>query len=225
MGASEREGPDAPSARAPFPWVSATLITSAVLVHALKMYVTVRWPPKTFGDHLALSLQFGALFGPSVREGEWWRMLSFAFTHGNMMHLVFNMLATSALGVPLERRIGSLRFLQLTFVVCLGSAAFVLLLPGAVAVPTVGASGIIFGWAGALLLLLGRAQTRELVQMLILNAAISLLPGISWQGHLGGFLFGLPCGLVLRRNPQAFSARAPIFAAAAGALAIYATYR
>ncbi|MBI2395306.1 MAG: rhomboid family intramembrane serine protease [Deltaproteobacteria bacterium] len=225
MGATEREGPDAKAARAPFPWVSATLIATAVLVFALQTYVERRWPPKTRADELALTLKFGALFGPSVRDGEWWRMLSFAFAHGSTLHLAFNMMATSALGVPLERRIGSLRFLQLSFVVCLGSAALVLLAPRAVPAPTVGASGIIFGWAGALLFLLGRAQVRELLQMLILNAAISLLPGISWQGHLGGFLFGLPCGLVLRRDPQAFSARAPIFAAAAGALAIYATYR
>lgn len=211
--------------RPPFPWICATLVAICSVAFALKFYVLVRYPPKTFGDQLALTLRFGALFGPSVREGEWWRMISYAFEHGSVMHLLFNMFATSALGVPLERRIGTNKFLQLSLVTCLGSAAMVLLIPHNPPVPTVGASGVIFGWAGALLFLLGRAQVQELGKMLLLNAAISLLPGVSWQGHLGGFLFGLPCGYLLRRDAATFSARAPILVAIAGGLALYATYR
>lgn len=222
------------SERPPYPWVTATIMATAVVVHVLKLYALTRWPPKTPEAFLDLTLKFGALYGPAVREGEWWRTLSYALSHaaeptisgvGSLMHIGFNLLAASALGVPLERRIGGLKFLQLTFVVCLGSAALILAFPSARVVPTVGASGIIFGWAGALLFLLGRAQVRELGRMLLLNALISLMPGVSWQGHLGGFLFGLPCGLVLRRNPEAFSARAPLFAGLAGALAIWAVYR
>lgn len=210
---------------APFPWVCALLIASASLLFALKFYVLVRFPPKTFADQLAVTLKFGALYAPSVRDGQWWRAISYAFAHGSVMHLVFNMLATSALGVPLERRIGTGTFLQLSLVTCLGSAALVLLLPHNPPLPTVGASGVVFGWAATLLFLLGRAQVRELGKMLLLNAAISLLPGVSWQGHLGGFLFGLPCGLILRRNPQSFSSRAPILCGIAGALALYGAYR
>jgi membrane associated rhomboid family serine protease len=201
------------------------MIAVAVVLHALRFYTLERWPPKDTADLLANTLQFGALYAPSVRDGEWWRVITYAFEHGGRIHLLFNMLAIYSLGIPLERRIGTVRFLQLSFVVCLGSAALVLLLPGAGGpVPTVGASGVIFGWAGALLFLLGRAQVRELGRLLLLNALISLLPGVSWQGHLGGFLFGLPCGFILRREPEAFSARAPILAAVAGSLAIYAVY-
>lgn len=210
---------------APFPWVCAFLIASATLLFALKFYVLARFPPKTVADQLAITLRFGALYAPSVREGQWWRTITYAFAHGGVTHLLFNMLATSALGVPLERKIGTLRFVQLSLVTCLGSAALVLLVPYNPPAPTVGASGIIFGWAAALLFLLGRAQVRELGKLLLLNAAISLLPGVSWQGHLGGFLFGLPCGLFLRREPENFSSRAPLLCGIAGALALYAVYR
>lgn len=210
---------------APFPWFCALLIASASLLFALKFYVLIRFPPKTLSDQLAITLRFGALYGPSVRDGQWWRTITYAFAHGSVMHLVFNMLATSALGVPLERKIGTARFFQLSLVTCLGAAAVVLLMPHHPPLPTVGASGVVFGWAAALLFLLGRAQVRELAKLLLLNAAISLLPGVSWQGHLGGFLFGLPCGLILRRDPDSFSARAPILAGIAGALAIYGAYR
>jgi rhomboid protease GluP len=210
---------------APFPWVCALLIASASLLFALKFYVLVRFPPKTIVDQLAITLRFGALYAPSVRDGQWWRLVSYAFAHGSVMHLLFNMLATSALGVPLERKIGTAKFIQLSLVTCLGAAAVVLLVPHHPPLPTVGASGIIFGWAAALMFLLGKAQVRELGKMMLLNAAISLLPGVSWQGHLGGFLFGLPCGFILRRNPDSFSARAPILCAIAGGIALFAVYR
>ena len=141
-----------------------------------------------------------------------------------LLHLVFNVFAINALGVPLERRIGSARFLQLSLVTCLGGGAFVMLFSRG-DIPTVGASGMIFGYLGALLLMLSREQARQLGQMIILNVAISLLSGVSWQAHLGGFLFGLLCGLQLRRDPEAFSTRTPVMVAFAASLALFAAYR
>lgn len=208
----------------PFPWVCATIIAICVVMYALTVYTLARWPPKTANDHLAIVLKLGAMSTPAVRDREWWRVITHAFVHGSVPHLLFNMLATSGVGVPLERRIGSVRFLQLSLVTCIGGAAFVVLFGRANAV-TVGASGMIFGWAGALLLLLSREQARQLGQMLLLNVAISLLPNVSWQAHLGGFLFGLLCGLQLRRDPEPFSTRAPVLVAFATSLAIWAAYR
>jgi len=220
----EVEPREAPSE--PFPWASATIVAVCVLLHALKFYTLEHWPPKDGAGFVAITLRFGALYGPSVHDGEWWRMITYAFAHGSRLHLLMNMLAVWGLGIPLERRIGTLKYLQLSLVVCLGSAALVLLVPGRGGpTPTVGLSGVILGWAGAFLFLLGRAQVRQLGRLLLLNALISLIPGISWQGHLGGFLFGLPCGLILRRDPASFSARAPVLAAVAGAIAIFAVYR
>ena len=53
------------------------------------------------------------------------------------------------------------------------------------------------------------------------DRAISLLPFVSWAGHLGGFVFGLPCGLALRAGPRTFPYLAPIllFVSAAAAVA------
>lgn len=208
----------------PFPWVSATIIAVAVLMFALREYTFARWPPKTVADARAIVMKLGALTASAVREREWWRLVSHAFVHGGTVHLVFNMLAINAIGIPLERKIGGARYLQLSLVTCLGGGAFVTLFMRA-DVPTVGASGMIFGYAGALLPLLGREQARQLTQMLLLNVAISLLPGVSWQAHLGGFLFGLACGLQLRRAPEAFSSRAPVLAGLAAGLALFGAYR
>jgi hypothetical protein len=87
---------------------------------------------------------------------------------------------------------------------------------------TVGASGMILSWAGVLLPIMNRQGQRSIVLWLVQIAALSLLPGISWQGHLGGFLFGLPSGFALRLGPVRFwIAEAVVIAAAAG-LALYA---
>ncbi len=214
-----------PPPRLPVPWACAVLIAGSVVVFAASRYALVRFPPRSPQQQLDLLLKFGALYAPSVREGQWWRLVSYAFAHGSLIHLAFNMFAATALGVPLERRIGSVRFAQLTLVTCLGSAALITLFPRGHVAPTVGASGVIFGWAAALLFLLSRDQVRELGKMLLLNVVISLMPGVSWQGHLGGFLFGLPCGLLLRMDPARFSTRMPPLAAAAAALAVWGAYR
>ena len=77
------------------------------------------------------------------------------------------------------------------------------------------ASGMILGWGGAMLVTAGRELRRSLLIWLAQIAVISLLPGISWAGHLGGFLFGLPMGLALRSGPRAFSRAAPLLLAIA----------
>jgi membrane associated rhomboid family serine protease len=210
--------------RPPFPWVSATIIAIAVLLYALRVYMFARWPPKTAPEAYSIIMKLGALTTGAVRDREWWRLITHAFVHGSAMHIFFNMLALNALGIPLERRIGGARFLELSLITCLGGGAFVMLFAKPESV-TVGSSGMILGYAGALLVMLSREQARQLMQMLLLTAAISLLPSVSWQAHLGGFLFGLLSGLQLRRDPEAFSTRAPVLVGLATALALYGAYR
>src|SRR5205823_601758 len=91
----------------------------------------------------------GHLIG--VAEGDWWRLITAAFLHYGPFHLFLNMLALYWFGSLLEQRIGSGRFLALYLVSGLaGSAGALLWSP---LVPTVGASGAIFGILGAGLVL------------------------------------------------------------------------
>src|SRR5437868_2695483 len=93
----------------------------------------------------------GALFGPLVANGDWWRLITAAFLHYGPIHLGFNMFFLYWIGTPVEQYLGRARFLLVYFVSGLaGSAGALVLSPNSV---TVGASGAIFGILGAALVL------------------------------------------------------------------------
>ena len=95
--------------------------------------------------------QHGALYGPLVAHGDWYRLISAAFLHYGPIHLGMNMLALWWIGRPLEDYLGPIRYLLLYLVSGLaGSAGALIVNPTAV---TVGASGAIFGILGAAIVL------------------------------------------------------------------------
>ena len=143
----------------------------------------------------------GALYGPAVAQGDWHRLITSAFLHGGAVHLGFNMLALWWIGRPLEEYLGPVRYLLLYLVSGLAGSAGALLLDPAI--PTVGASGAIYGILGAALVL-ERQRIYVLggsaLTLLIVGLAYSLLVrGISLGGHLGGLAGGALCILALSR--------------------------
>jgi membrane associated rhomboid family serine protease len=126
-----------------------------------------------------------------VQDGEWWRVVSAAFLHYGPVHLVLNMLALLVFGSELERRVGRWRFLTLYGVSVLGGAAALQLFGNPLAAAA-GASTAIYGLFGALgvLMLAAREDVRGLVTLLVINVVLSLLPGVSLIGHLGGLVAG-----------------------------------
>src|SRR3954452_1347569 len=77
----------------------------------------------------------GALFGPLVANGDWWRLITAAFLHGSIIHLGVNMLVLWWVGSPVEEYIGGLRYVILYFVSGLaGSAGALLVDPTAVTI-------------------------------------------------------------------------------------------
>lgn len=151
--------------------------------------------------------QYAALVPAWAAQGQWYRVLSCIPAHGGAIHVLFNMSVVWTLGVSLERAVGSWRFAVISLVTALGSSTLVMLLAPNVA--TVGASGMILGYAGAMLPIATSEGRRSLMTWLVQIAIISLLPMVSWQGHLGGFLFGLPCGVLLRNNARDFGIGTP----------------
>lgn len=216
-----REQPDfAPPGSPRRPWVCGALIAASVAMFFLDGFflTTVVGPD---GEPLG-SIQGLALFGPAVQQGQYWRLLGHVIEHGGALHLLFNMSVVWTLGITFERELGSWRFLQLSLLTALGSATFALLFN--YHVPTVGASGMILGWAGAMLPIATKQGRRELGIWLVQVAVISLLPGVSWAGHLGGFLFGIPGGIALRFGGPVFARAAPLLLFIALVVAMFASH-
>lgn len=141
-----------------------------------------------------------ALFGPSVADGEWYRLITAGFLHASIIHIGFNMFLLLILGRLLEPSLGTPRFLALYFASLLaGSFGALALEPNAV---TVGASGAVFGLAGATFIIArGRgmdALAGEIGFLILFNLVLGfLLPRISAGGHLGGLAGGALCALLI----------------------------
>jgi membrane associated rhomboid family serine protease len=176
--------------------VTKTLIGINVAVFLLELAGSA-----SFGVQSSEAFQRGALFGPLVADGEWYRLVTGGFLHANFLHLGFNMLMLWWFGRPLEEYLGRARFLGVYLVSLLcGSAGALLFAP---TTPTVGASGAVFGILGAGLVLERRGTLVFGGQALIvigLNVVLSFVwSGISIGGHLGGLLGGVLSMLVLSR--------------------------
>jgi membrane associated rhomboid family serine protease len=145
--------------------------------------------------------EHGALFGPLVAAGDWWRLFTAAFLHYGPFHLGLNMLALWWFGGVVEQALGRGRFLLLYLVSGLaGSAGALLANPNAV---TVGASGAIFGMLGALFILEYQATgsfTGQAMTLIAINLAFSfVVSNISYGGHIGGLVGGILGTLALSR--------------------------
>ena len=139
-----------------------------------------------------------------VATGAPWQLFTCMFTHVEPLHIGFNMLALWILGPQLEAVLGRVRFLLLYLVSGLVGSAAVYLLSDQVT-PTLGASGAIFGLMAGLLVVAykQRADVSQLLIWIGINAALTFFAsGISWQGHVGGFMGGLALAAVLVYAPR-----------------------
>ena len=141
--------------------------------------------------------QKGALAGVYVADGDWWRLVTSAFIHYGLIHILFNMWALYVLGGALERYAGTVRFLVIYLCSILAGSAGALVadrITGAFSL-TAGASGGVFGVLAALFVL-ERQRGISLMQsqlglILLLNLGLTFgISGISIGGHLGGIVGG-----------------------------------
>ena len=140
-----------------------------------------------------------------VADGAWWQLVTSMFTHVQLWHIGFNMLALYILGPQLEMMLGRSRYLALFLLSGLVGSTTVFWLSAPHSV-TVGASGALFGLMAALLVVAVkvRGDVQGLLALIAVNVVITALGSgfISWQGHLGGFVGGLVIGLVLIYAPR-----------------------
>ena len=138
--------------------------------------------------------------------------LSYGLLHGGLAHLAMNMVSLAAVGKELALFMRPMR-MGMVYLVSQIAAAFAFALMSQTPAPMVGASGAIFGLAGALI---GQAckwrihhvmSMRPILKAVLiiggLNIALTFaVPEIAWQAHLGGAAAGLVLGLLLPLSPE-----------------------
>jgi len=154
-------------------------------------------------------LHWGADYGPYTLGGQYWRLITAMFLHFGVIHLLGNMWCLWSLGQLTEKLLGSVSVLGLYLLTGIGASLLSLswdpMRVGA------GASGAIFGIAGALISVLYFGQLglqpegrRKLLGYVVRFAFINLLFGlkahIDNMAHLGGLVSGLLMGFFLART-------------------------
>jgi membrane associated rhomboid family serine protease len=168
-----------------------------------------------------------SLFGPAIAGGEWYRLVTSGFLHAGILHIGFNMFLLLVLGRLLEPALGTPRFLVLYFASLLaGSLGALVVEPDAF---TIGASGAVFGLAGATFVLArGRgmdALAGEIGFLILFNLVFSFIsPRISIGSHIGGLIGGVICALAIVAGERGMFGRnrLPLEIAAMVAVAIVA---
>jgi rhomboid protease GluP len=158
-------------------------------------------------------VRFGANFGPLTVSGQWWRLLTCIFIHGGLLHIAFNMWCLWDLGRLAESVYGHWTFAAVYLISGLSaSLASVIWNPF---ILSVGASGAIFGIAGALIasfylgeFSLPRAAMSGMLRSVMLFVGYNLFFGAviahtDNAAHIGGLLMGLLLGaLIAKVAPQ-----------------------
>jgi membrane associated rhomboid family serine protease len=170
-------------------------------------------------DRTGAALAYGSVERLHVWAGEYWRIVSYMFLHGGVMHLLMNMYVLVGWGPPLERALGTKRFVLFYFLT--GVAAGCTSVIGAHLFPSthsvngsVGASGALFGIIGAVMALrrrqLGSFQAflaDKGVRSIALQIGVWTAIGIyalhlDNAAHLGGFVSGFAVCWVMSSPPE-----------------------
>jgi rhomboid protease GluP len=158
-----------------------------------------------------LSVRLGANYGPYTLSGQWWRLLACVFIHGGLLHIAFNMWCLWNLGRLAESVYGHWTFAMVYLITGLSASLMSVAWHFPIPVPSVGASGAIFGIAGALIasFYLGefsmpRAAMSGMLRSVATFVAYNLFFGAVMAStdnaaHVGGLLMGLLLGALIAK--------------------------
>jgi membrane associated rhomboid family serine protease len=198
------------------PLVTQAIVGVNVLFFLYGVYLASQAKPSLVNDYLSglsgrraylqLLHNVGSVVGADVQAGEWWRLLSATFVHGGLLHIGLNMFTLWGAGAFVEQTWGRWRLLVIYLISGWGGSCLAMAYnPG---MPTVGASGAICGILAAeavWIFLYGkhlpesvaRRGRSQVFTTVVIMVGISLIPRVSWTGHLGGAVAGIVAGLLL----------------------------
>lgn len=143
------------------------------------------------------------IHGPSIRAGQYYRLLTGIFLHADLIHLFCNCYALYVIGPQIESFFGRIKYIIIYLFSGLTGALLSITLSGSTG--SIGASGAIFGLMGALLyfgyyyrVYLGNVVKTQIIPIILLNLFIGFVsPGIDNFGHIGGLIGGALIAMAL----------------------------
>lgn len=141
--------------------------------------------------------------GPSIRAGQYYRLLTGIFLHGSIWHLFFNCYALYVIGSQIENFLGRVKYIIIYLFSGLIGSLFSMSFGGGVG--SVGASGAIFGLMGALLyfgyyyrVYLGNVAKSQILPLILLNLGLGFfMNGVDNFAHIGGLIGGIMMTMAL----------------------------
>lgn len=144
-----------------------------------------------------VALELGANNRSYLQAGQVWRLITHAFLHGSILHLLVNMYSLYIVGRQIETFLGKTKFIIVYFLSAICGGLFSALLNAPTTV-SVGASGAIFGLLGAMLYFgyhyrtyMGTVIKNQIIPIIVLNLIIGMSSGIDNFAHIGGLIGGI----------------------------------
>lgn len=169
------------------PYVTYTIIAICIICYIVPLLMGIN-------NEVVLSY---AVHGPSIRKGEYFRLLTGGFLHGGIPHLFFNCYTLYIIGSQVESYLGKAKYLMIYFLSLLIASLTSMTFGGDSM--SIGASGAIFGIIGALIyfgyhyrVFLGNIIKTQIIPLVILNLFLGfILPGVDNFAHIGGLIGGI----------------------------------
>ena len=170
------------------------LVTKIIMSLCIIMFVAMYLIGNGSNDALTLYI-FGANLPVAVKSGEVYRLLTCAFLHAGILHLLFNMYSLFIIGNQVETYLGKFKFTLVYLISALSGSLMSCLFTDSL---SVGASGAIFGLLGSLLyfgyhyrLYLGDVLRRQIIPLIAVNLLLGFaLSGVDNAAHIGGLIGG-----------------------------------
>ncbi len=201
------------------PYVSYTLLTLSILVFMYQLTL----PLDACSNFMRT---FGSIPTEILAGQDFYTLFTNMFLHGGFMHIVGNMLFLWVFADNIEAIIGNVAFLFFYIAGGLAASAAHILFNMTSNIPTIGASGAIAAVLGAYIILFPKSQVRirfllfkpfKMTAILFLGIwfiqnlfsglgsigpASAQSGGVAWWAHIGGFVFGVVAGLIIKRSPK-----------------------
>ena len=170
-----------------YPFVTIGFIIVCLIVYIIEVILKSKY------DESAVLVLLGAEYKTfTVGLKQYYRLITCAFLHGSILHLLSNMYSLYYIGYSMEKLVGRKRYAFLTFMcILISSLSSSLLTDNTI---LIGFSGAIYGMFVYLVITLWKEKLinfKTLIPVIIINLLLNFLSKTAWIAHLGGAVGGV----------------------------------